>query len=143
MPVYGDSLQAWADRLNGILPTSGQRDWSMEVAVHLGLAYAALEQVKALGIQMKAGNKPLVTEALETAWRELLFIRMRNIPPDQLGDVPRIVTLTRTGRIIDGSDQTAIPTNARYYRNPDDQHQSNPLSKSSRRRSRHRGRRTE
>ena len=143
MPAYGDSLQAWADRLNGMLPTSGRRDWSIEVAVHLGLAYAALEKLKALGIETTAGRKPLVSEALETAWRELLFIRLRNIPLDQLVDVPRIVTLSRTGRITNRSDQTAIPANARYYRNPNDQHQSDLLTKGSRRRSRRRGRRTE
>ena len=50
MPVYGDSLEAWAVRMKEFLP-SGQRDWSMDVAVHLGLALAALDQLRAQGVR--------------------------------------------------------------------------------------------
>src|SRR5512139_95724 len=109
MPVYGVSLQEWADRLKAGRP-GGRRDWSMEVAFHIGMALGALQELQAQGISTTEGNRRLVEEALESAWREILFIRLRNIPPEELmNDVPRIVRLTRTGQFINGTDQTSIP----------------------------------
>ena len=139
MPVYGDSLKDWADRLKDLGP-GGRRDWSIDVAVHLGLAYAALEQLKILGIETTAGQRQLVEKALEEAWREILFIRMRNVPVEIVqSDVPRYVTLTRNGRIINGTDQNRIPTQTRRDCNPNDQPQSYARTKSGGRSSRYRG----
>lgn len=136
MPAYGDSLEAWAVRMKEFLP-SGQRDWSIDVAVHLGLALAALDQLRAQGVNTKFRSHSLVVGALDEAWRELLFIRMRNIPVEIVaGDVPRLVTLTRTGLIINGTDQTLIPAHQRRDSDPDRQPKSNPHPKSGSRRKR-------
>ena len=138
MPAYGDSLDAWAERMKETLP-GGQRDWSVDVAVHLGLALAALNRLKAQGVDTKLKTHKLVEGALQEAWRELLFIRMRNIPVEIMtADVPRLVTLTKNGHIINGSDKTRIPTTQWRKGHPDHKPESNSHPKSRGSRSRYR-----
>ena len=138
MPPYGNSLDDWTERLKDTLP-GGQRDWSVDVAVHLGLALAALNRLKAQGVDTRLKTHKLVEGALQEAWRELLFIRMRNIPVEILtADVPRPLTLTRNGHIINGSDQTRIPTTQGSKGHSDHKPESNSHPKSRGSRSRYR-----
>jgi hypothetical protein len=109
----------------------------MEVAVHLGLALAALQRLESDGIDVTINKRMLVEPSLEIAWRELLHIRFHNIPRERLlEDVSRLYTLDRNGRIINGHDQSTLPTHEGRQRNSDDKPKGNPIPKSRSRRSR-------
>ncbi len=117
MPAYGDSLESWAKRMSALVP-DGDRDWSIDAAIYLGLAFSAVLRLEKLGVDPALRNRPLIIPSLEQAWRELLYVRLNKIPIEFiLRDIDRPLTLTRTGRIVD-ENQNPISAYRRYYGDP-------------------------
>ena len=122
MPAYGASLEEWAEALEQLAP-AGRRDQSMEIAVHLGLAFLALQRLKRMGVDIRLAGKPLMERWLEQAWREYLYLRLHNVPIEMVqNDIERPVSLTRAGRIVtNDADQTALSAHRRRYGDLDHQ----------------------
>ncbi len=117
MPAFGDSLEALAAHLEVLAP-EGLRDWSIDAAIYLGLAFLAVQRLENIGVDTRIRNRPLILPSLEQAWRELLYVRLNKIPVEViLGDIDRPLTLTRAGRIVDES-QNPISAYRRYYGDP-------------------------
>jgi hypothetical protein len=117
--TWGTDIKAFAAALlrrEDYFPDE-DRDWSVDVATHLALAYHALGELEESGVILKIRNRPLISPELERAWRELLHVR-KDLPPDLLIDgVHRKVSLSRFGDVIYDENETAH--NA-YRRSPGD-----------------------
>ena len=124
MAAYGDSLDTLAARLEGLLP-DGPRDWSVDAAYYIALAFLALRRLKESQVKLTVNQRPLIEPALEQAYRELLYIRLKELPGEiMFSDVPRPVEITRTGR-VNGTDSTPLSSFRGCY--------SNTVSKAKRR----------
>lgn len=77
------------------------RDWSIDVAIHLALAFYSLKKLEESGVDLKLRNRFLILPSLIRAFRELLHLR-KDIPVDIMSnDIERKITLSKYGEILD------------------------------------------
>jgi len=114
VPAYS-SIKDLKNRLAKYQP-SEYRDWSVDLALHLALASLALDKLAEYGVDLKFQDRELVRDAIEMAWRDLLYMRLNRVPEHiMLSDVRRPVTITRAGRIVN-EDQFAVQNFRDAYR---------------------------
>lgn len=59
----------------GGFPETG--DPSLDAVYYLAMLHGAIQRMEQAGVDMKAGNKPLITQAVNRAYRELVHVRSR------------------------------------------------------------------
>lgn len=96
MGGFGEDIERAARDLDKVLPEGG-RDWLVDAAIFLALAYASLKRHERSGGLLRLANKLIVLPAIERAWQELIHIRVRHRPET---DVPRDITITSVGRVV-------------------------------------------
>ena len=114
MPSFGASLEEFSTQLESFF-NQEERDFSMDIVIHLALAYLSYKRLEKLGIHFEVANKPTILPGLERAWRELLYLRISSIPAEMMmSDIDRPLYLTRTGQVSNAKPIT-FNTFKRYY----------------------------
>jgi len=94
MPSIGIDIQTLAKILAKEREPESH-DPSVEIIVHLALAYASLEKLRDEEADLEIGGRPLIAPSLERAYREILYVRSR-----QPGELLDTSIITRYGRYV-------------------------------------------
>ena len=101
----------------------GERDWSMDMAYHLAMAFIAMTRLKEQGISLLLPHgEKFFSLSFQRLWRALVYIRRRRVTDNiSLNDIARRVTLSRkTGKIYINKDfhlsEEKKPGRPRYKR---------------------------
>lgn len=86
-------LAVLAQRTAGMFQMSS--DPSFDLLLHLAAAYGALERMKNEGVDTQVGNRLVVIDALERAYREAAYLRGHRVPNSMLDTS----TLSRFSRL--------------------------------------------
>jgi len=96
MAAYGASIQEVAKAVTDGFLTVESDDPSYDLLIYIAAAYGAAMRLKGQGADLgELAGKPLVTPALERAYREALYVRMK-LPPESLD----VSVITRLGRLV-------------------------------------------
>lgn len=113
--MFGEEIEDAARSLDHLLRDDPGRDWSVDVAALIALAYAAAMRLEGTGVSLRLANKDVVTPALERAWSELIHLRVRL--KDQKDEVERTFTITNIGRVVFNEGRSSSGINRSDYRN--------------------------